>query len=200
MNIQLSIAVAVATTIVSCLTTPIFSQPSWAQTTFQSTVTPTDKKDRVSFYCGEIPDKETGEKIPATLAYVPQRRSNIPIIAWTSQHLAAWNPQRRCEVVSPKFQTFYEDGRLNYLSNGESAGYPIICALLDKQEQCSGENQLFQVRPGSNPEDVFLGLKGILDGKSSEPIYQSSGDRIYISVSKFLENAPAIEDETSTSN
>ena len=73
-------------------------------------------------------------------------------------------------------------------------------ALLDKQEQCSGENQLFQVRPGSNPEDVFLGLKGILDGKSSEPIYQSSGDRIYISVSKFLENAPAIEDETSTSN
>ncbi len=81
-NIQPSIAVAVATTIVSWLTTPIFSQPSWAQTTFKSTdevypqsaVTPTDKRDGVSFYCGEIPDKETGEKIPATLAYVPQRR------------------------------------------------------------------------------------------------------------------------------
>ena len=209
MNIQPSIAVAVATTIVSCLTTPIFSQPSWAQTTFkstdevypQSTVTPTEKRDGVSFYCGEIPDKETGEKIPATLAYVPQRRANIPIIAWKSKHLAAWNPQRRCEVVSPKFQTFYEDGRLNYLSNGENAGYPIICAVLDKQEQCSGENQLFQVRPGSNPEDVVLGLKEILEGKADgEIIYQSSDKQVYISVSELLEKAPAVDDETSTSN
>ena len=150
--------------------------------------------EQVSFYCGEIPERETGSPIPATVAYVPQRKANVPIIAWTSEHLAAWNPQRRCETVSPKFQTFYEDGRLNYLSNGESAGYPIICALLDKQEQCSEENQLFQVRPGSKPEDVVLGLKGILDGKSQKPIYQSSGKQIYISVSDFLENAPAVED------
>ena len=112
------------------------------------------------------------------MAWVPQRQANVPIIAWNSQHVLAWNPQKRCEAVSPKFQRFYTDGRLNYLSNGESAGYPIICALLDKQEQCSGENQLFQVRPGSNPEDVVLGLKGILIGDSSEPIYQSSGKRI----------------------
>ena len=150
--------------------------------------------DRVSFYCGEISDEETGESIPATVAYVPQRQANVAIIGWNSWHLAAWNPQRRCDLVSPKFQTFYENGRLNYLSNGENAGYPIICALLDQQEQCSGENQLFQVRPGSKPEDVVLGLKAILEGKSSEVIYQSSGKHFYLSIDEFLKKAPALED------
>lgn len=182
---------AIAASLVSI---PLLGQSSSAEIQVKEIPTSNLPTDRVTFYCGEISDKDTGESIPTTVAYVPQRRANVPIIAWASQHLAAWNPQRRCEIVSPKFQTFYEDGRLNYLSNGESAGYPIVCALLDKQEQCSGENQLFQVRPGSKPEDVVLGLKGILVGKSSEPIYQSSGDRVYVSVSEFLKNAPTIED------
>ncbi|MGK7892693.1 MAG: COP23 domain-containing protein, partial [Xenococcus sp. (in: cyanobacteria)] len=153
--------------------------------------------DRVSFYCGETLDQASGQKIPTTLAWVPQREANIPIIGWKNEYFGAWNSQKRCEAVSPKFQTFYEDGRLNYLTNGESAGYPIICAVLDKEEQCSGENQLFQVRPGTNPEEVITGLNGILGGKTSdsEPIYQSSGNRVYISVSGFLENAPAVEDD-----
>ena len=155
----------------------------------------------VTFYCGAISDRESEEQIPATLAYVPLRQVNIAIIAWKNKHLANWNPLLSCKEVSQNFQTFYENNRLNYLSNGENAGYPIICAIADKQEQCNEENQLFQVRPGSNPEDVVSGLKEILEGKSSpEPIYQNSGDRVYISVSEFLENAPAIEDETLTSN
>lgn len=192
MDIKSLVRILATTTVVSLVFSPSFSQSSNAEA---------EKSDRVTFYCGKIPDKDSGKNIPATMAYVPQRQANVPIIAWTSQHLAAWNPQRRCEAVSPKFQTFYEDGRLNYLSNGENAGYPIICALLDKQEQCSGENQLFQVRPGSNPEDVVLGLKEILDGKADgETIYQSSDKRVYISVSELLENAPTVEDETSTSN
>ena len=73
--------------------------------------------------------------------------------------------------------------------------------MLDKQEQCSEENQLFQVRPGSNPEDVLLGLNEILEGKADdEIIYQSSDKQVYISVSELLEKAPAVDDETSTSN
>ena len=159
--------------------------------------------DRVTFYCGTMIHREEGRvsrKIPATVAYVPQRRVNVPIVAWQDTHLLAWNPQRRCEAVSSKFQTFYEDGRLNYLSNGENNGYPIICALLEKQETCSGENQLFQIREGSKPEDVIVRLKKIFEGDSSKPIYQNSGDRIYVPMSKFLENAPSVEVETSTSN
>lgn len=157
--------------------------------------------DKVSFYCGTISESKTGENIPTTLAYVPQRKANVPIIAWKSQHLAAWNPQKRCDLVSAKFQTFYEDGRLNYLSDGESAGYPIICALLDKQQQCSSENQLFQLRTGTNPEDVIVGLNNFLTGKASDAgvIEQSSSNqRTYVSISGLLENAPVIEDKSLT--
>ena len=194
MNIKLFTGITLATIAISLVSLPLLSQGTIAEIAVKGSQKREHATDQVSFYCGAISDRETGEKIPATVAWVPQRQSNVPIIAWNSQHVLAWNPQRRCEAVSPKFQRFYTDGRLNYLSNGETGGYPIICALLDQQEQCSSENQLFQVRPGSNPEDVVLGLKGILIGDSSEPIYQSSGKRIFVSVSMFLENAPAIED------
>ena len=193
MNIQTFSQLTIAGLVLSFFSIPWFSQGSNAEITGVQAVKNEMPRDRITFYCGEIIQKNTGEKIPTTMAYVPQRQANVPIVAWKSQHLAAWNPQRRCQIVSPKFQAFYEDGRLNYLSQGENAGYPIICALLNQQEECSGENQLFQIRPGSNTGNVIAGLNDILEGKSSEPIYQSSGDRIYISVSKFLENAPSIE-------
>ena len=199
MKIKLFTRITIGTISFSLISIPLLTQATNAEMKVKESHK-NHPTDRVSFYCGEIVNQETGENIPTTVAYVPQRQSTIPIVAWKSKHVAAWNPQSRCEAVSSKFQTFYEDGRLNYLSNGESAGYPIICALLDKQEECSGENQLFQVRPGTNPEDVLLGLKGILAGQSSRPIYQSSGKRVYVSVSNFLENAPAVEEQTSISN
>ena len=189
MNVKFVKKAALITATASLVSTSIFSQLSNAQSNNHPT-------DRVSFYCGETVDQATGEKIPTTLAWNPQREANIPIVGWRNEYFGSWNPQKRCEVVSPKFQTFYEDGRLEYLSNGEIAGYDVICAILEKEEQCSGKNQLFQVRPGTDAEDVILGLNAILEGKTSdsEPIYQSSGKRVYISVSGFLEQAPAVED------
>ena len=153
-------------------------------------------EDRVSFYCGAIPNAETGETVPATLAYVPQRKAHIPIVAWTTQ-LAAWSPEKRCESVSDTFQTFHKDGRLNYLSKGESAGYPIICAKLDTEEECSGGNQLFQVKAGSNPEDVIAALQGTLSGEVGGVVIvqSSSSGQTNISMAKLLENAPAIDED-----
>lgn len=197
MNIKSFTSLTVSAICLSLISVPILSHSSNAQIQVEENNLELPE-DRVTFYCGEITGKETGEVTPTTLAYVPQRKAHIPIVAWKSNHLAAWNPERRCQAVSANFQTFNEDGRLNYLSNGESAGYPIICALLDKQEKCSGENQLFQLRAGSNPEDVIVGLKDILGGKTTgtDIIEQRSGQKTYISVSGLLENAPAIEDES----
>ena len=180
--------------VLSLISIPLLTQSGHAEIEVKEVNNRDYPQDRVSFYCGTISDHETGEDIPTTLAYVPQRRANIPIVAWKSNHLAAWSPESRCEQVSAKFQTFYEDGRLNYLANGESAGYPIICALINQQEECSGENQLFQMRTGSKPEDVIAGLKAILTGKVKDTvIYQNSGKRTTVSVAGLLENAPAVE-------
>jgi hypothetical protein len=191
MKIESWIPITLSAISLSFVSVPFIANSSQANTVDRPT-------DRINFYCGEISDKETGDKIPATVAWVPQRQANIPIVAWTSNNVAAWSPEKRCQSVSAKFEAFYQDGRLNYLTNGEVAGYPIICALLDKQQQCSSENQLFQVRAGTNPEDVVVGLKEILAGKSSEStsqIYQSSGARVLISVSEFLQQAPVIEEQ-----
>lgn len=153
-------------------------------------------EDRVSFYCGTILHSETREEIPATVANVPQRKAKIAMVAWTTE-LAAWSAEKRCDTVSAKFQTFHEDGRLNYLANGESAGEPIICAKLDTQEECSGENQLFQVKAGTNPEDVIAALQGTLAGEIKDTVIEQSSynGQTHVSVSKLLENAPAIDED-----
>ena len=191
-----SVTAVTATIALSAIFIPFLASTSQAEIS----VVETDRElpeDRVTFYCGTILESDTGNEIPTTLAYVPPRKMEIPIVAWTNDSIAAWNPQRRCDAVSSKFQNFYQDGRLNYLSDGSVAGEQVICAILEKQEECSGDNQLFQVREGTDSEEVIVGIKEILKGKRSETevIYQSSGDRNYVDISGLLENAPGIEKE-----
>ena len=196
MNIK-SLTAVTASVALSIISVALYISSSQAEISVVETDGKELPEDRITFYCGTISESDTGNQIPTTLAYVPQRKTNIPIVAWTNNSIAAWNPQRRCDAVSFKFQTFYQDGRLNYLSDGQVAGEQVICALLEKQEQCSGENQLFQVREGTDSEEVIVGIKEILKGKRSETevIYQSSGNRNYVSISGLLENAPGIEEE-----
>ena len=192
MNTKSWFAFLLAATTVGLISNTIFSQSSNAETPH--------KKDRVSFYCGEFLDQASGETIPATVAYVPQRKANVSIIAWKSDYIPAWDAQTRCETVSPKFQTFYEDGRLKLITTGVNNGYDIICAAVEEGQACKGEDQLFQVKASSDPQAVLKGLTGIISGDSSEPLYQSSGDKIYVSIEELLNNAPAIEEADLTSN
>jgi hypothetical protein len=166
----------------------------------QSEINVVENSDRVTFYCGAISDQASGGNIPATVAWVPQRKANVAIIAWKSNYIPQWDAQKRCETVSPKFQSFYEDGRLEYLTTGENQGYDIICAAVETGQACKAEDQLFQVKANNDPEAVLTGLTGIIEGTSSEPIYQSSGNQTYVSMEELLNAAPAIESADLTSN
>lgn len=192
MNNKSWITILVATTTVGLIAPPTFSQPSNAETPYP--------KDRISFRCGEFLDKASGETIPATVAYVPQRKASVSIIAWKSNYIPKWDAQKRCETVSPKFQTFYEDGRLDYLTTGVNNGYDIVCSAVAEGQPCKPEDQLFQVKASNDPQAVLKGLTGIIEGSSSEPIYQSSGEQIYVSMEELLNAAPAIESADLTSN
>lgn len=154
----------------------------------------------VSFSCGEIPHKDTGENIPATVAYVPQRDAHVPIIAWTVNYFPKWDVQTRCETVSPKFQNFYKNGHLHYLTTGIKNGYDIICATKQKGQPCRDDAQLFQIKAQDDPQEALKGLIGILEGSSSKPIYQTSGGKVYVSIASLLKVAPAIEENKLTSN
>lgn len=182
MNLQFStklLAIAIAS-----LSLNTFVRSGSAETTYMT--------DRINFYCGKFTDKYSGETIPATMAYVPQRKASVSVIAWKSDYIPAWDAQTRCDTVSPKFQTFYEDSRLDYLTTGVNNGYDIVCAAVEKQP-CQADDQLFQVTASDDPQAVLKGLTGIIGGKSSEPIYQSSGQQIYVSMDKLLDAAPTVE-------
>ncbi|MDJ0589142.1 MAG: COP23 domain-containing protein [Pleurocapsa sp. MO_226.B13] len=193
MNTKYFGTLLLATTIVGLVSPEISSNT-------ETIVNQPERSDRVSFYCGEIVDRETDENIPATIAYVPQRKANIAIIAWKSNYIPEWDAQRRCDTVSPKFQTFYEDGRLNYLTTGINNGEDIICATIETGQPCQGRDQLFQVKRHNDPQAVLEGLIGIIEGTSSEPLYQSSSQQIYVSIEELLNIAPAIDKENLTSN
>jgi hypothetical protein len=51
---------------------------------------------------------------------------------------------------------------------------------------------LFTLKNNSNPGLVLEQLVNIAQGKSSEPIWQSSGNSKYLNVSKYLQNAPLV--------
>jgi hypothetical protein len=202
MNTKSWFAFLLATSTIGLVATS-FNQSSNAEIVSQAEVnnsTATYSTDKINFYCGAISDKASGKKIPATLAYVPQRKENVAIIAWKSDYIPEWDAQTRCDTVSPKFQTFFENGRLEHLTTGVINGYDVVCAVGETGEDCTPENQLFQVKASSDPKAVLKGLTEINEGTSSEPIYQSSGDTTYVSIEQLLNVAPAIEEGDLTAN
>ncbi|MHC5916983.1 MAG: COP23 domain-containing protein [Nostoc sp.] len=68
----------------------------------------------------------------------------------------------------------------------------MICGLANQGETCNGNNQLFTIKSGSNPEQVLQRLTDITEGKSAGPLYQSSGEQLYIPVQDFLNKSPLI--------
>ncbi len=161
-----------------------------------------DNVDRVTFFCGETIDAATGNKLPTTLAWIPQRGKNVPIIYWKSYPFtgAAWTNQKRCDNVSPKFQTFYENNLLGYLTHGIYQGSPVICAVVTDTEQCNSDNQLFQLKPDQQGGEVLMSLMDILENRTAQPLYQNSGEQVYIPINNFLEKAPAADLDDITQN
>ena len=212
MNFKLFITLGVATTTVSILAILTSNQSTWAQTDLnlnnqynhQSIVAQSRESNGVRFFCQETFEPISGTKIPATIAWVPQRQKNISVIYWQSDDFSqgGWTPQARCEEVSPKFQTFYKDGRLNYLTHGKIGVYSVVCAVVEDDETCNGDNQLFTVNPNADAESVLLKLKNVTENASNSGgrLYLSSGssedskEKVYVHMKNFLLNAPAAED------
>ncbi len=158
---------------------------------FSQSILGFNNQKQVNFFCHDFFDRASGEKIPTTVAWVPERQGHVRFISWKSEYFAksGWTPQKRCQEVSRKFQNFFDSGKLNYLTAGTNNGLSVICAV-QINEKCNGENQLFTLKTGNDNQLVLVQLMNILEGKSSEPLGQSSGNKI--DVHSFLKNAPLI--------
>ena len=147
-------------------------------------------KQEISFACRSISYPGNTEKVPTTMAFVPDKKSNpyVPIIAWKSNSFPSseWTRKKRCEQVSKKFQQFHQQGRLDYLSTGKLNGLGVICAA--KPGECNKNNILFSVRPGVNPVTVLAELNEIREGRTSDLTWQNSGENTYLNLGEYLKN------------
>lgn len=150
-----------------------------------------------TFFCG------VSQGQPATIAQTP--RGNIPVIVWVSKHFSrsGFNPQTRCEDVSSRFQSFYSQGALNFITAGIVNGQPVVCATGAAGGPCNNTNVLFTLKPGESAARVIQGLHQIRGG-ASRPLYEStrrtsSSNSDSISVSDLLNNAP-VDAEASASS
>ena len=125
--------------------------------------------------------------IPTTLA-VMRDGKQVPVIHWTSNvfDAAGWTPERRCQEVSGRFDTYNRQGRLTYLTTGRINEQPVICTAPNDNSGCDG--LLFTLKPG---QSATATLRKLLDIrlKVKDPLYETNG-RLYVSVDELL-NTPS---------
>jgi Circadian oscillating protein COP23 len=137
------------------------------------------------FYCGQ------SKNVPTTMAQTS--RGVVPVIHWVSTLGENYTPEYRCKIVSEKFQTFYSNGMLNYLTTGTVNQQPVICAAQQENGPCSGI--LFTLKPNSDPGRTLRRLLSIRD-RAPGAVLNESAPQIYIDMADFLSTAPLDTDQT----
>jgi hypothetical protein len=112
----------------------------------------------------------------------------VPIITWKSSHFSGsgYTPQRRCEIVSQRFNTLHQRGQMNLLTTGRMNGLPVICAAATNPGPCVQDGLLYTLKPGQNATQTLKNLISIRT-KASGPLTETAS-RLYISIEE-IENA-----------
>ena len=155
-------------------------------------VSQTPNPDKVTFLCTKIYDSVSGKKIPATLVWMPENKEHRQLIGWKSQYFdKEYTPEKRCQIVTKKFQEKYDSGNLDYLIRGTSKGYPIICGVKNIDDPCDQDSQLFTLKKHNNSEKIKEALIQTLN-KASGMIMQSSGNTP-VPFADVLKNASVVK-------
>lgn len=142
------------------------------------------------FFCGQSRIGEADKNIPTTFART--KRGNVPVIRWKSTYFEnsnAYSPMRRCEEVSLRFQEYYSDGTLDYLTSGQMNSQNVICVADEYGGSC--QRLLFTLEPKDNPQEILRDLLSTRD-RSSGPLTRGA-DALYVDMANFLETAPVEE-------
>lgn len=131
----------------------------------------------IGFVCG------VSNGAPSTNA-VKADGGQVPVIRWTSTAFAAagWSPERRCQEVSSRFNTFLQQGRLAYITTGRINSLPVICTAASNGGACDG--LLYTLKPGQNPTSTLRDLLEIRV-KARGPLNETN-ERLYVSLSELI--------------
>lgn len=148
------------------------------------------KAGGTTFRCG-VWQSGPNAGVPVTYAITP--KGTIPVINWVSDYFSGsgYTPERRCQEVSERFQTAYNQGTLNYITAGYRNGQPVICTSSTNGGPCS--MVLFTLKPGS---DASRTIQQLFDIKNlaAGPLYESAeDDEVYLDMNAFLQAAPSVD-------
>jgi hypothetical protein len=147
------------------------------------------------FFCGQSRIPSANKTVPTTFAMT--KRGNVPVIRWQSTFFASsslYTPQKRCEEVSRRFQKYYSEGNLAYLTAGQMNAQNVICVSDEYGGPCQG--LVLTLEPKDNPQVV---LKDLLSARNRAggPVTRSTGS-LYVDMNNFLDTTPVEEDVSST--
>lgn len=146
------------------------------------------------FFCGQSRIPTANKTVPTTFAMT--KRGNVPVIRWQSTFFASsslYTPQKRCEEVSRRFQKYYSEGNLAYLTAGQMNAQNVICVSDEYGGPCQG--LVLTLEPKDNPQVV---LKDLLSARNRAggPVTRSTGS-LYVDMNNFLDTTPVEEDVSS---
>ncbi|MBE9217506.1 COP23 domain-containing protein [Dolichospermum flos-aquae] len=164
------------------LTTTLASTPVFAQE---------DANNQIRFICSTSRYSENGKSVPTTFLWTPNFQKAM--VTWTSV-LGGVKPQQRCKTVSQNFQTAFNNGSLNYVTNAFQNGNKVICSVSSIDGDGGCDTVLFTLRPQDKSQNVLRHLNKLWFGSSTTtgPLIQYSGERkFYIDIRQFLNTPPA---------
>ncbi|MCL2934899.1 MAG: COP23 domain-containing protein [Trichodesmium sp. MAG_R03] len=160
-----------------------------------------------SFFCGT----DGGE--PATIARLRQNNGNTiskTLIIWKIDDFKGYPPEKRCRLVSKKFQDNQNTGNLKYIVSGKANTWPVLCASKQKYNyivDCPEPNVLMTLLPEDDSQEMIRKLKKsnrdpakdmirkleeLNTGKSNIPLshFVSNENLQAINVKKWIDNSP----------
>jgi hypothetical protein len=139
------------------------------------------------FYCGSTTYQ--GQPVPATWAR-KRNGDKVLVIRWFRSvgKLTAW---QRCQLVSRRFQTYYDRGQLQYIKGEFENKEPVLCTVASPWEPCNKSNILFTLDPQwrNNPQaaaEKLFNRNGFAGGRV---LNENNAQSFYIDFQAYLEAA-----------
>ena len=159
----------VIVTITAVGTTATLGQPSQAQS---------DK-----FICSV-----NKNNIPTTYANTPEGPK--PVMRWESTYFPPpYTPMRRCQEVTERYNKFYAQGILEYITSGWVNSLPVICA----GQTCNTDTVLLTLKPNQEPDRALQQILANRNGASGPTVQSSGSGSITISLKSYLDRTPVEE-------
>ncbi|VEP15348.1 conserved exported hypothetical protein [Hyella patelloides LEGE 07179] len=168
-------SLAAILTITGVATTVMMSQSSQAQS---------DK-----FIC-----QVNKQNIPTTYANTPEGPK--PVMRFASTHFPPpYTPMRRCQEITARYNKFYAQGILEYMTSGWVNRLPVICA----GQTCNKETVLLTLKPDQEPDQALQEILANRSGASGPTVQSSGSGSITIRMEDYL-NKTQVEEPGNSVN